>query len=191
MMQRLLGPLLAGMMVFPFLAQAEPYILDKDHASLTFAVDHLGFSTVRGRFTDFDAEIDFDPDNPEAAEISLTIEADSAISYSKARDKAVRSKNLLYVARYPAITFVSKELELLEGTEAMVTGDFTLRGVTREETFKATLHRAAVNELTKHTTAGFSVNGEIDRRDYGMDWGIGAVGAIVEFNFDIEAYVEK
>jgi len=97
---------------------AEPYKLDKQHAHLTFAVDHLGFSLVRGRFTEFDAEIDFDPEDPEAAEISVTIQTDSAISYSDARDKAVKGKSLLHVAKYPTITFVSKEVELLEGNEA-------------------------------------------------------------------------
>jgi len=171
--------------------QAEPYVLDKEHAHLTFAVDHLGFSLVRGRFTDFDAEIDFDPDDPEAAQVSVTIKADSFISYSEARDKAVRGKSLLFVKKYPTITFVSKKLKLVSGNEAMVTGDLTLRGVTREESFKAVMRRAAVNELTKKKTAGFSVAGEIDRREYDMGWGVGAVGAVVEFAFDVEAYVEE
>jgi len=175
----------------PSALKAEPYTLDKQHAHLTFVVDHLGFSLVRGRFTEFEADIDFDPEDPEAATVSLTIDTDSVISFSPARDKAVKSKNLLYVAKHPSITFVSKELELLDGNDALVTGDLTIRGVTREESFKTTMRRAAVNELTKLTTAGFSVEGEIDRREYGMDWGVGAVGAIVEFSFDIEAYIKK
>lgn len=177
--------------LLPVSGRAEPYVLDKDHAHLTFAVDHLGFSLVRGRFTDFDAEIDFNPDDPEAAQVSVTIKTDSVISYSDVRDKAVRGKSLLYVKKFPTMTFVSTGLKLTSSNEAMVTGELTLRGVTREESFKAVMRRAAVNELTKRKTAGFSVEGEIDRREYDMGWGVGAVGAIVQFAFDIEAYVEE
>lgn len=177
--------------LLPVSGRAEPYVLDKDHAHLTFAVDHLGFSLVRGRFTDFDAEIDFNPDDPEAAQVSVTIKTDSVISYSDVRDKAVRGKSLLYVKKFPTMTFVSTGLKLTSSNEAMVNGELTLRGVTREESFKAVMRRAAVNELTKRKTAGFSVEGEIDRRDYDMGWGVGAVGAIVQFAFDIEAYVEE
>lgn len=190
-MRRLIAASVLACFALPSAGMVEPYKLDKAHAHLTFAVDHLGFSLVRGRFTDFDAEIDFDPDNPEAASISVTIDTDSVISFSAARDKAVKGKSLLYVAKFPTMTFVSKEVELLDGNDAMVTGDLTIRGVTREESFRTTMRRADVNELTKRVTAGFSVEGEIDRREYDMDWGVGAVGALVEFNFDIEAYVEE
>lgn len=186
----LMASLLAASML-PTALSAEPYRLDKAHAHLIFSVDHLGFSLVRGRFTDFDAEIDFDPKDPEKAEVTVTIEANSFISFSGARDRAVKGRSLLNVKKYPTITFVSKEIELLDGNEAMVKGDVTLRGVTREETFKATMRRAGINELTMRETAGFSVEGEIDRRDYDMDWGLGAIGAMVDFNFDIEAYIEE
>jgi len=191
MMRRLILIGLLAVLALPLNVKAQPYQLDKVHAHLTFAVDHLGFSLVRGRFTDFDAEIDFDPDDPEAAKVSLTIDADSVISFSATRDKAIKGKSLLNVAKHPTITFVSKIVELLDGNDAMVTGDMTLLGVTREESFKTTMRRAGLNELTMRETAGFSVEGEIDRRDYGMDWGVGAVGAIIHFNFDIEAYVEE
>ena len=186
----IVGSLLAAF-AWPFALEAEPYQLDKHHAHLVFAVDHLGFSLVRGRFTEFDTEIEFDPKDPEAASVSLTIQADSVVSFSPARDRAIKGKTLLNVSKYPTITFVSKEIELLDGNEALVTGDLTLRGVTQEASFKTTMRRAGVNELTMRESAGFSVEGEIDRREYDMDWGLGAIGATIEFNLDIEAYVEE
>jgi len=186
----MMGSLLAALLM-PSALQAEPYKLDKAHAHLVFSVDHLGFSVVRGRFAEFDAEIDFDPEDPEDASINLTIEVDSVTSFSATRDKAIKGRSLLYAARYPTIKFISTEVELLDGNDAMVTGDLTIRGVTREESFKATMRRAAVNELTQLQTAGFAVEGKIDRREYDMTWGVGAIGAIVDFNFDLEAYVEE
>lgn len=186
----MVGSVLAALSL-PTMLAAEPYKLDKQHAHLTFAVDHLGFSLVRGRFTDFDAEIEFNPDEPEDASVTLTIESDSVVSFSNARDKAIKGRSLLYTRKYPTITFVSQEIEVLDNNEALVTGDLTMRGVTREESFKAKMRRAGVNELTMLTTAGFSVEGEIDRREYDMDWGLGAIGAMIEFNLDIEAYVEE
>jgi len=186
----IIASLLAGL-ALPSAVRAEPYLLDKAHAHLIFSVDHLRFSLVRGRFTDFDLEMDFDPEDPEAAEVSVTIQADSFLSFSAARDKAVKGKSLLNVKEYPTITFVSKEIELLEGNDALVIGDLTMVGETHEERFNATLRRAGENELTMRTTAGFSVEGQIDRRDYGMTWGLGAVGALIDFNLDIEAYVEE
>lgn len=184
-MRLFLFPFLVAMFAAP--AQAEPYEIDPDHASITFAVDHLGFSMVRGRFLDFTADIDFDPEDPVEASISLTIQADSVNSFSRARDSAVKGKSLLYVSKYPTITFVSKSVDLERGNKARVTGDLTIRGITREETFEVTMRRAAVNELTQMVTAGFSVDGSIDRQDYGMNFGVPAIGAEVVFNFDIEA----
>jgi len=190
-MRNLIVASLLAVLALPTAGRAEPYRLDKAHAHLIFAVDHLGFSLVRGRFTDFDVTMDFDPEAPEEAEVNLTIQADSFISFSSARDRAVKGKSLLNVKKYPTITFVSKKVELLDGNDATVTGDVTLLGETREESFKATMRRAGVNELTRRITAGVSVEGEIDRRDYGMNWGLGAIGAAIDFNLDIEAYVEE
>ena len=190
MRKLIIGSLMAAL-ALPSAVWATPYKMDKAHAHLVFAVDHLGFSVVRGRFAEFDAEIDFDPDDPEAATINLKIETDSVTSFSNTRDKAIVSKSLLHADKHPMITFVSTEVELLDGNDAMVTGDLTIRGVTREESFKATMRRAGVNPLTMRDTVGFAVEGKIDRRDYEMTWGVGAIGAIVDFNFDLEAYIEE
>ena len=190
-MRNLIVGCLLTALAFPTALGAAPYKLDKHHAHLVFSVDHWGFSLVRGRFTEFDTEIDFDPEDPESSSVSVTIQADSVVSFSEPRDRAIKGKALLDVSKFPTITFVSKEVELLDGNDALVTGDLTLRGVTQEATFKTSMRRAGVNELTMRESAGFSVEGEIDRREFDMDWGLGAIGATVEFSLDIETYVEE
>lgn len=166
---------------------AAPWKLDKSHAHVTFSVDHLGFSVTQGAFRKFDAEIDFDPDNIETAQVNFTIDAASLDTAWKARDKHVKSKDFLDVKNHPEITFVSKTVRLTGENTADVTGDVTIKGVTKEETFKATLRRIAPSPFNPdQMVAGFTVEGEIDRTEYGMNYGAPAIGVVIPLRLDVE-----
>lgn len=166
---------------------AEPWKLDKSHGHVTFSVSHLGFSETQGQFREFDAEIDFDPDNMETASVSFTIKADSVDTNWPARDKHIRSKDFLAVDENPEITFVSKSVRLTGSDTADVVGDVTIKGVTKEETFTATLKKIGPSPFNPdQTIAGFVVEGEIDRTDYGVVYGAPAVGAKVPLRIDVE-----
>lgn len=171
---------------------AGTYGLDATHASVTFRVMHFGLARYTARFTDIDATLVFDPENPE--NISLTAEVNPAsietdyddIDPARRRDvdfdEELRSERFLGVAEFPTATFQSTSVTVLEdegedGDEdggglarASVEGDLTLHGVTLPVTFEVTLNGA----LEEHPFAGvaalgFSGYGVIDRSAFGVE----------------------
>lgn len=167
---------------------AEPYVIDRSHAYISFMVDHLGFAMTHGTFREFDAQINFNPDDIEAATVAFTIEAASVETFWEARDTHVRSADFLDVETYPQITFVSNEVRLTSEDTAEVTGDVTMRGVTRPETFEVKLNRFGPHPFNKDlTVAGFTITGVLDRRNYGSTFGAPAIGAEIPIRIDLEA----
>jgi len=167
--------------------RAEPWKLDKSHAHVTFEVGHLGFSTVHGQFREFDARIDFDPDNIEAATVEFTIQAASVDTLWEARDDHIRGKDFLHVEQHPEITFVSTSVEPTGAESAEITGNLTIRGVTREITLEAALNKIGPSPFDQsQTIAGFTVTGQIDRTLFGVNYAAPAVGAIMPIRIDLE-----
>ena len=168
-------------------AMAEPYALDRSHASVTFSIDHIGFSLIQGRFNEFDAEIDYDPENIENSTVAFTIQAASIDTGWEGRDNHIKSGDMLDVEEYPTITFVSTSVKKLTDTTAEVTGDVTMKGETNEETFMVELRKVGPSPMDDTVTvSGFAVTGEIDRTDYGVDYFAPAVAAKMPLRVDME-----
>ena len=171
----------------PATASAVPYVLDKSHAHVTFSVGHLGFSTVHGQFREFDAEIDFDPGNVEATRVDFTINAASVDTFWEARDKHIRSKDFFDTKTYPTITFVTTSVAPTGSNSAKVTGNLTLRGITKPVTLDATLNKLGPSPFNPNQTiAGFTVEGEIDRTQFGVNYAAPAVSAIIPIRIELE-----
>lgn len=171
----------------PMAASAAPYVMDKSHAHITFSVDHLGFSSVHGQFRTFDAAIDFDPGNVEATRVSFTIDAASVDTFWEARDKHIRSKDFFDVENHPTITFTTTSVTPTGSDTADVTGDLTMRGVTKPVTLQAKLNKLGPSPFNPaKTIAGFTVQGEIDRTEYGINYAAPAVSAIVPIRIELE-----
>lgn len=113
--------------------QAADYVIDteKAHAFIDFRIQHLGFSWMSGRFNDFAGSFSYDPEQPEASEIDLTIDVASVDTNFAERDKHLREK-FLHTDDYPKASFKSKSFEQQEDGSLIMLGDFTLHGVTRE-----------------------------------------------------------
>lgn len=183
-----LAPAAAVGLLLALPAAAEPYVLDKSHAHVTFSVSHLGFTDTQGVFREFDAEIDFDPEAMEQASVSFVIQAASVDTFWGPRDDHIRSGDFLNVAEHPEITFTSREVRPTSDVTAEVVGDVTLRGVTREEVFEVTLNRIGPSPFNADLTiAGFTVTGTLDRRDYGISYGAPAIGAEIPIRLELEA----
>ena len=187
-------PLFAAALAAPLFAAAalpaaaEPYAIDPSHTSVTFSVDHLGFSVVHGRFSEFEAEIDFDPDAIEAASVAFTIKAATVDTGWGPRDEHVRGADFLDVEAYSDITFVSKSVKLISAERAEVTGDVTIKDVTNEEVFEVVLNKMGPSPFNPdQTIAGFTVTGTIDRTDYGIGYGAPAIGVEMPIRIDLEA----
>lgn len=167
--------------------QAEPFTLDKSHTAITFQVDHLGFSMTHGKFTEFDAEIDFDQDDPSKSSVAFTIQAPSIDTGWEKRDEHVRGPDFLNVENHPTITFKSTSIETTGDNTATMTGELTVNGQTHEETFKVTMRKIAPSPFgEKKLTAGFIAEATIDRMKYGVSYGEGAIGNEIPVRVDLE-----
>ncbi len=166
---------------------AEPWVVDKNHAQITFAADHLGFSVVQGRFREFDAEILFDPDDIAATKIKVVVKAASVDTGLEERDVHIRSSDFLDAAAHPDITFVSTRVRKTGEDTADVTGDLTLAGVTRETTFNAVLNKIGPSPFNpSQIIAGFVATGEIRRADWGITFGGSNFAEVAPVRIDLE-----
>lgn len=176
---------LAALLAAP--AMGEPYVVDKSHAVITFRVDHLGFSAVHGMFREFEAQIDFDPNAVEQTRLRFVIDPASIDTFWDRRDADLRGPNFFDVENHPEIVFESDRVTPTTAETADVTGTLTIRGVSREVTLNARLNRLAPSPFDPSTTiAGFTVTGEIDRRDFGMTYAAPEIGAIIPIRIDLE-----
>jgi polyisoprenoid-binding protein YceI len=186
---RLTSLALAALFWLPLSAPvpAEPYVVDKSHAFVTFTADHLGFSTVHGLFRDFDAEIDFDPSNAEATKLEFTVRTDSVETYNAARDDQLRSPAFFASDKFPEMVFRSTAVRPTGTDTAEITGMLTIRDVTKEINLQARLNRIGPSPFFPDiTVAGFTVTGVIDRTEWGMTFGAPAIGAQIPIQIDLE-----
>lgn len=180
--------LAAALAASPLTAFAAPWAIDKGHASIVFSVDHFGFSEVHGQFRSFDAEIDFDPDNIEATKASFVIDAASFDTNMPARDDHVKSADFLDVAEHPEIVFVTTKVTQTGDKTAEIDGEMTIRGVTIPVTFAAELNQLGASPFDPSIeVVGFTILGEIDRTEFGIDTYAPAIGATlpVIINFEM------
>ncbi len=179
--------LAAALAIAPLSAGAAPYVLDKSHAHVTFSVGHLGFSTVHGQFRSFDANIDFDPGNVEATKVNFEIDAASVDTFWEARDNHIRGKDFFDAKNHPKIMFSTTSVTPTGAETADVTGDLTIRGVTKPITLNAVLNKLGPSPFNPNQTiAGFTITGEIDRTEFGVTYAAPAVSAIVPIRLDLE-----
>ncbi|MBI3438187.1 MAG: YceI family protein [Proteobacteria bacterium] len=169
------------------------YTLDKAHASLIFRVDHLSFSHFTGRFTRWDATLQLDPQHPEAANISATIDPQSLESDNPPAGflSMLHGPEWLNVAQFPQIAFHSTRVDRTGANTARITGDFTFHGVTKPLTLEATFNGGyAGNVYDRHARLGFSAHGTVRRSDFGMSIGLPPPGTTMGVGDEVEFIIE-
>jgi polyisoprenoid-binding protein YceI len=169
----------------PATAPAGHYALDKAHASLTARVSHMGLSTYTMRFDDLDAQYDYDPAHPEASKVQVTVNAASLDVGKPSLDRDF-ARSFLDAANYPTITFTSTAIHR-DGVQGTMTGDLTLRGVTRPVTLDVTFNGGGPGFLgLGGYRMGFSATGDIKRSDFGSKQWLGVVGDNVHLVIEVE-----
>ena len=169
------------------------YTLDKAHASLTFSVNHLGFSWYTARFAQFDASLRFDPTDVSAASVEATIDPNSLElpSPPPGFTDTLKGPEWLDTAKYPTITFKSTKVEPTGENTARITGDFTLHGVTRPVTLEATFNGGyAGHEMDPNARIGFSATGSFNRSDFGISYGVPAPGTTMGVSDQVKVVIE-
>jgi polyisoprenoid-binding protein YceI len=150
--------------------QPGTYVLDTGHTTVEFVGRHLMITKVRGRFTDFSGEIVIG-EAPEDSSVNVTINAASVDSSDEKRDGHLRSPDFLDVEKYPTITFRSTEVKVDNDGTAKVTGDLTVKDVTRPVSLDVEFDGAQADPWGGQRL-GFSATSEIDREDWGLTWNV-------------------
>jgi polyisoprenoid-binding protein YceI len=163
---------------------------DPAHSAVAFRVRHLGITWVNGTFRQWTADLKYDPANPEAASVTARIQTASIDTDNERRDNDVRSSNYLAVDSFPEITFISKKVERVGEGRLRITGDLTLRGVTRSVVLEAEVGGVLTTSRGRRTA--FSATTTIKRQDYGVTLnrlmeGAQVVGDDIRITIDVEA----
>jgi polyisoprenoid-binding protein YceI len=189
--------LLGAMAWFPLVVHAEParWNLDPEHSTIEFRVTHMVVSKTTGRFTDFVGFVDMDAEAGAVTAIEATIKAGSVNTSHEKRDTHIRNADFLDVEQYPTMTYKLKSYKkTAEGFTAA--GDFTLRGVTKDVTLMGH-YNGATKDPWGNTRAGFSAEGKLNRKDFGLVWnktldsGGLVVGDEVQIRLEIECIKAK
>ncbi len=140
--------------------------IDRGHSELTFSIRHM-VSRVRGQFNRWSGTITGDLDEWEKAEVNVTIDAASIDTNHERRDSDLRGKDHFEVETYPTITFRGTKIER-DGDRLRMTGDLTMRGVTRPVVLEGQLTGTA--QERGRTRVGFEASTTINRKDFGLAW---------------------
>lgn len=168
------------------------WAIDPSHTTVEFAVKHMMFTTVKGRFSGVSGTIELDEANIANSSVTAEIDATTIDTRDEKRDAHLKSADFFDVEKYPTITFKSTRVEPTSGGELRVVGDLTIHGVTREVVLNATFNGQGKNPWG-NIVAGFEATTKINRKDFGLEWNVALetggvlVGDEIKISIDVEA----
>jgi polyisoprenoid-binding protein YceI len=167
--------------------QAADYKVDVKgaHAFIQFKIKHLGYSWLLGRFNTFDGGFSYDSKAPNSAKINIEIETKSIDSNHSERDKHLKGSDFLDVSEFPKARFISQSILFSDTQNAIVTGEFTLKGVTKKITFPIVKIGEGKDPWGGYR-AGFSGTTSLKLSDYGITYNLGPASTHAEIELHIE-----
>lgn len=182
----------ALLLLVPSMALAADYKIDSAHSAASFSVRHLLISNVRGEFKNITGTVSYDPNNLTASKVDATIDVSTVNTGEPNRDTHLKSPDFFDVAKFPTMTFKSKQF-FKDGSTLKVKGDLTIHGVTKEVVLTVDGPTAEVKDPWGNMRWGASATVKINRGDYGVSWsktldgGGAVVGDEVSITIDLEA----
>lgn len=151
-------------------AQAQTtWVFDAAHSSVGFSVMHLVITEVDGKFEKYDGQLTTTKDDFTYANINFTIDVNSINTGQSKRDGHLKSDDFFDAGNHPQITFKGESLKKVKGNKYKLKGDLTMRGTTKPVELDVK-YLGTVQDAYGNTKAGFKINGEVDRFDYGLKW---------------------
>ena len=180
--------LMTGMALLPLNSVlAANYTIDPGHTYVSFAISHLGLSTMRGKFNQQTGTMHYDPAGKKAS-VTIEIDAASIDTGHDKRDEHLRSPDFLNAVENPTITFKSTGTDWNGDKLASVTGDLTILGVSKSVTLKVNAIKCGEHPFNKKPVCGFDAEGSIKRTDYGVNYGAPALGEVLDLQIAVEAF---
>ena len=179
--------LLASLLVVPVMANAASYKIDSAHTYPNFTVSHLGFSTMYGQFAKTTGTLEMDLGK--SGSVDIKIDAASIYTGFEKRDKHLRSPDFFNVAEFPEITFKSTNVKFSGKSKAKLMGNLTIMGVTKPISLDVSSIKCGKHPFNPKITevCGFDAHGSVKRSDFGMKYGLPAIGDEITINLEVEA----
>jgi polyisoprenoid-binding protein YceI len=171
------------------------WAIDGNHTEIGFTARHLVVTKVRGKFAEFEASIVVPESGPTDAVINATIQSASVDTGNEDRNAHIKGADFLDVENFPTITFVGTKVEATGGNDYKVTGDLTVKGVTKSVTLDVEFNGVS-GDPWGGTRAGFEAKTEIDRRDFGLDFNVALdtggvlVSEKIKFELEVQAVLQ-
>lgn len=143
--------------------------IDPTHSEIQFKVKHLVISTVTGYFRTFNGTIETNGDTFEGAKATFEADIDSIDTNTEDRDNHLKSDDFFNAEQYPKLKFESTSFKNISGDNYELTGNLTIRDITKEVTLDVT-HGGTVQDPYGQTKAGFELSGTINRKEFGLKW---------------------
>jgi len=179
--------IIAALATLPLTAvTAADYKIDPGHTYVSFAVNHAGYSTMRGKFDRQSGAMQFDPATKKAS-VMIEIDATSIDTGHDKRDAHLQSPDFLNAVENPTITFKSTAVTWNGSALATVTGDLTILGVSKPVTLTVTSMNCGPHPWNKKPMCGFDATGSIKRSDFGVSYGLGGIGDVLDLQIEVEA----
>ncbi len=174
-------------------ADAKPtkYTFDKEHTTVLFYINHLGFSDKIGLFRDYDGEVVFDKENPEKSFVNVTFRPKGIDTLSKALDEKLQEPAWFNTAKFPEVKYESMKVIKTGADTADVKGWLTMLGVKKRVTLHVKFNKEGLHPYTKESVAGFSIDTDFRRSLFGMKEGIPFVGDEVRIHIESELNAAK
>lgn len=179
-----------------FAQTAKTWNVDKMHSSVKFSVSHLVISEVDGSFKIFDGSIVAGKEDFSDAKINFTVDVNSINTDNTSRDGHLKGDDFFNAEKYPAMTFTSTSFKKKSGNMYELTGNMTVRDITKKVTF-AVKYGGTTKDPYGNVKAGFKATGSINRLEYGLKWntlteaGGAVVGADVDLTINLEMVQAK
>jgi len=186
---------LAAALALPASAGTTTYQIDPRHSSAGFGVTHLMISTVRGEFHGVTGTVVVDDSDVSKSSVNVTIDATSVDTREPDRDKHLKSEAFFDAAKYPTITFQSTKVDRNNDGTLKITGDLTIRGVTKTAVLTATLPKPPIKDPWGLQRTAASATTKLNRQDFGVAWnqkldsGGVVVGDDVNITLDVEMII--
>ena len=150
-------------------AEVKTWTIDRSHSWVGFTVRHMMVANVRGEFGAFEGSLTVNGDDPTTAQLAVTIDATTVDTREPKRDEHLRSADFFDTASHPKITFTSKRVERA-GNGLKVTGDLTMRGVTKEVVLDVTELTPPIQDPWGGTRVGAHATTKVNRKEFGLAW---------------------
>lgn len=165
---------------------ADNYTLEPVHTQILFFCDHLGFSKSQGEFMQFDGSFTFDPEKPENSSAEVSINTASINMDNQKWDDHMKNEDFFNVEKYPSMTFKSTKVENITSNEMNLQGELTMLGQTHPVILKVTHNKSGVHPFSGKFIAGFSATTTVKRSQFGMTYGLPALGDDIEIRLEVE-----